>query len=369
MNTLILQLDGKIPNLALMRIAAHERALGHSVTFRKINYRPDPATLHGKNRAAIGAKARHLQKDPLPNPYEEVEPLAFDPKWDRVYASAVFDRTRPLADRVKTIYPNAIIGGSGYDLRLTLADVGIPEDTAPDYSDFDPWKPSIGFAMRGCPRRCGFCRVPEKEGRQRSVSTVSSIWRGDPWPKRVMLLDNNFFANPEWRERVEEIVAHKFQVSLSQGIDLRSLTEEQAEAIVRIRPRTFDFLTFRIYAAWDSTKDEAQVFRGLERLKVAGWKPINVLVYILVGFDGTTPEDWLYRANKLNEFGARPYPMPFTRDPAVLGFVRWISFGQFRRVSWDDFARAGYQGDLSNSERAEMEANQRDLFLPRPEAA
>jgi len=36
MNVLLLQLDGKIPNLALMRVAAHHRALGDAVTLRRV---------------------------------------------------------------------------------------------------------------------------------------------------------------------------------------------------------------------------------------------------------------------------------------------------------------------------------------------
>ena len=33
MKALLFQLDGKLPNIALMRIAAHHRALGHEVDF------------------------------------------------------------------------------------------------------------------------------------------------------------------------------------------------------------------------------------------------------------------------------------------------------------------------------------------------
>lgn len=31
----LFQLDGKIPNIALMRISAHHRALGHDIQFRR----------------------------------------------------------------------------------------------------------------------------------------------------------------------------------------------------------------------------------------------------------------------------------------------------------------------------------------------
>ena len=40
MKVLLFQLDGKIPNLALMRIAAHHRALGDEVALRIVGNVP-----------------------------------------------------------------------------------------------------------------------------------------------------------------------------------------------------------------------------------------------------------------------------------------------------------------------------------------
>jgi len=60
MRVLLLQLDGKLPNLALMRIAAHHA--GDEVVLRR-------------------GGEREL----------------WDQEWERVYASAIFEKTRPAA--------------------------------------------------------------------------------------------------------------------------------------------------------------------------------------------------------------------------------------------------------------------------------
>ena len=88
------------PNIALMRIAAHHRALGHEVELR----RGSP------------------------------EPQLWDEEPDFVYGSAIFQSTRPVAERLRLNYPQAIIGGTGCDLPplvvSSLESVGITDAPA-----------------------------------------------------------------------------------------------------------------------------------------------------------------------------------------------------------------------------------------------
>jgi hypothetical protein len=81
---LLLQLDGKLPNLALMRLSAFLKHQGQAVEFRRIS-------------SAL-----------------MLEHGLFDEDWTSVYASLIFERTRPIAERLKQIYPGAIIGGTGW---------------------------------------------------------------------------------------------------------------------------------------------------------------------------------------------------------------------------------------------------------------
>lgn len=322
---LLLQLDGKIPNLALMRIARHHRDRSDEVILEQCR-RP-----------------------------EAVDRGLWD-RWDKIYASAIFERSRPLAQRLKQVWPDAVVGGTGWDTSTTLTSVGIAEDTPPDYSDYPAYPHSIGFTQRGCRLKCSFCCVPQKEGAVRPADSVARIWRGEPWPKNLLLLDNDFFGQPGWREIIKEINAGGFRVCWNQGFNVRLIGDEEAEAIASTKYRDDQFKTRRLYTAWDNRKDEARLFRNLEALVRHGVKPDEILVYMLVGYwDGPKlTEDDFYRHRKLREFGCRPYPMPFVRTDETRGFQRWLVGAYDKRVSWEDWVRARYEPRNLNLDNCEQ---------------
>src|SRR5262249_29207943 len=149
----------------------------------------------------------------------------------------------------------------------------------------------------------------------------ANIWRGAPWPRELLLLDNDFFGQPAWRARIAEIREGAFRGSFNQGINCRMISEEAAEAIASVDYRDDSMKHRRIYTAWDNRKDEDVLFRGLRRLTKYGVKPDHIMVYMLIGYwADETENDWLYRAQRLREFGCRPYPMPFVRTDLTRGF-------------------------------------------------
>lgn len=313
MKALLYHLDGRLPNIALMRISAHHRALGHEVELRRGN----------------------------------PQPWLWDDPPDYVYGSAIFQATRPVAERLKTYYPEAMIGGTGVDVpplivsNLSTANVTTLDQ---DYSIYPDFRQSIGFSQRGCRLRCEFCVVPQKEGRVKPEQPISGIWRGDPWPREVVLLDNDFFGNPEWRDRVTELRDGKFKVSFTQGINARCITDEAAEAIASLDYRNDAMDTKRIYTAWDNRDDEERLFSGLRKLTSAGIKPDYIMVYMLIGYwPGETAQDRDYRRQKLRDFGARPYPMPFVRNRELVGFQRWVIGAYDKRISWKEWSEASFR--------------------------
>lgn len=68
------------------------------------------------------------------------------------------------------------------------------------------------------------------------------------------------------------------------------------------------------------------------------------MVYILIGYwPGETHEDRDYRRRKLQEFGVLVYPMPYTRDPELVGFARWVITHACKDISWESWQRSHYQ--------------------------
>lgn len=306
-------LDGKLPNIALMRLSAHHKALGHSVELRR-------------GKPTIGL---------------------FDEEPDLVYGSAIFKSSAPAVEQLRAIFPSAIIGGTGVDVPpLVVSDLSKLGITTleQDYGLYPEFRQSIGFSQRGCRLKCSFCVVPQKEGMARSEQSITSLWRGDPWPREIVLLDNDFFGNPEWRQRISEIREGNFKVNFTQGINARCITDEAAEAIASVNYRNDSMDTKRIYTAWDNKGDEAQLFNGLRRLVKYGVKPDHIMVFMLIGYwQGETAADRNYRRERLREFGARPYPMPFVRTRELVGFQRWCIGAYDKRFTWAEWEAAGYR--------------------------
>src|SRR2546422_866930 len=68
--------------------------------------------------------------------------------WDRpaqVYGSLLFTRSRPLGEQLRALYPDAILGGTGWEVTVTLGQVGIPETGPLDYSMYPGYPHSVGF--------------------------------------------------------------------------------------------------------------------------------------------------------------------------------------------------------------------------------
>jgi hypothetical protein len=207
---------------------------------------------------------------------------------------------------------------------------------------------------------CKFCVVPTKEGKAYSLNTIADIWRGDPHPKKLHLLDNDFFGQPEdqWRTRVAEIRAGDFKVCFNQGINVRHLSPAAAEALASVEYRDDQFSERRLYTAWDNLKDEGIFFRGVDMLEAAGVPPKHLRAYMLVGFDKKETWDRIWhRFNRMVERGIEPFPMVFdmrATDPeryrSLKKFQRWVVTGLYRAVPFSDYD-ANMKRDVREAKR------------------
>jgi len=160
----------------------------------------------------------------------------------------------------------------------------------------------------------------------------------------VLLLDNDFFGQPQWRDRIGELRDGGYRVSFNQGINARMLTDETAEAIASVDYRDDGMKVKRIYTAWDNRKDEARLFAGLDALVRHGVNPDHIMVYMLIGYwPDETHADREHRRAQLRAFGCRPYPMPYVRTRELIGFQRWVIGAYDKTIPWTDWTRAGHE--------------------------
>ena len=144
--------------------------------------------------------------------------------------------------------------------------------------------------------------------------------------KSCKLLDNNILVDRDWFfENTNWAIENKVQLSITQGMDIRLLTDEIAEQLHRIK-----FVDGQMFFAWDKLELESVVKSGIEILRDHGINTKrNVNFFVLCGFHkpGENPEPFckdVYRCNKLLEFGAIPYVMPYEGGtPLIRALARW----------------------------------------------
>ncbi len=241
--------------------------------------------------------------------------------YDIVYMAKVFTFT---PDDIQSYQADEIVkGGTGYDLISKLPNE--IESCYPDYNLYGIEDTAYGYLSRGCPRKCQFCIVAEKEGmRAHKVANLSQFWSGQ---KHIKLLDPNLLACPDWENLLGQLADSGAWVDFTQGLDIRLMTDEKAAAINKVK---YSMLHF----AWDNPAD----METLEKLKEyrSVWKGSqrNRSVYVLTNFNSTHEED-LYRVYTLREIGYDPYIMIFDKPNALdktRYLQRWVNNKQIFRT-------------------------------------
>jgi hypothetical protein len=283
----LIDIDSKIPNLALMKFSQHHKQLGATV--------------------------------------ELTSPLfAGKDGFDLLIASKVF-KFSPMP-----ILPaNTQIGGSGYNFSKKLTES--VEHIYPDYKLYN-CDYAIGYTSRGCNRKCSFCIVPEKEGKFKiTCENISEFWRGQ---KQLMLLDNSINTNESHFMKIaEQLIDRNIEVGFNQGLDIRRLTSMQCSYLTKIK------IWKQIYFAWDDIKTEKKVLAGIELLNEYKLKS-KAMFYVLIGFDSTQEED-LYRVEMLRKLKVEPFVVPFDKfNQYQKDFARWVNHKAiFKTVNWKDYKK------------------------------
>lgn len=241
---------------------------------------------------------------------------------DKAYASCIFTKNANVVANYKGLYPELVAGGTGYDLTIKLP----PE--------IEAMKPKInyGFTTRGCIRKCKFCFVPKAEGYIKAVGDIYDIWDGNS--SDVVLLDNNILALPvHFRMICEQAMREDITLDFNQGLDIRLVTPAICELLKETKLK-------RIRFAFDNPKLEAIIRKKVAMLRNHGVKD-TFPFYVLVGFDTTFEED-MHRLEVLKELGCRAYVMRHENTPKERRYIRmaqWANqFWTFAKYSFEEFS-------------------------------
>ena len=233
MKVKLIDVDSKIPNLALMKISAWHKAQGDEVSFDV----PDP---------------------------------------NLVYISSILKKNRDQTFGIPTMYPDAEIRIGGYGINYSHLPQEI-HSTKPDY-DLYPSKYAQGYTTRGCIRNCPWCIVPQAEGKIYRDQHIKDFY--DPRFDTIMLMDSNILADSEWfAVTADYILDHNLKV-IEHGMDIRLLDESIVSLLREIKFKGM------LHFAWDFIDDgiERDVMHGLNLLEAGGFNlKYEIDVYVLVG--------------------------------------------------------------------------------------
>lgn len=258
MNIGLLAVDSGYPNLALMKIARWHKSQGDTVEW-----------------------------------YNQLC------RYDRAYFSKVFSFTPDYgyyvqADEVEK-------GGTGYNIKKTL-----PEEIdrlQPDYSIY----PSIdnntayGFLTRGCPNRCPWCVVPQKEGNIKPYMDVDEI--AIEGRTNLILMDNNVLASDYGLGQIEKIVKKGYHVDFNQGLDARLVTDEIARLLAKVR-----FIQ-HIRFGCDTPQQIVECEKAMARIDKYRGRPFHYLLYTIIDNDLDECYERLshFRGSKYVRIHGQPY--------------------------------------------------------------
>ena len=236
MNVALLAVDSNYPNLALMKISAYHKSQGDTVEWY--------------------------------NPFDT---------YDRLYMAKVFSFTPDYGFVIANVRGEVVRGGTGYDIRSSLP--GDMDRLQPDYSLYPAVdsRTSYGFLTRGCPNRCRWCVVPQKEGGIRPYMDVDDITLHGERPYAV-LMDNNVLACDYGLSQLEKIAERGYHVDFNQGLDARLVTPDVARLLARVK------WIKRIRFGCDTPAQIVECERAISLVRQAGYKGEFFLYCILIDF-------------------------------------------------------------------------------------
>ncbi len=222
---------------------------------------------------------------------------AMQPEADEVHVSVTFTwdkiKGEVLAESWGRFYPNVKLGGPALD------DPGGP---------FVPGiylKKGVTITSRGCPGKCKYCYVPEREGALRELK---------PMPAGFIVQDNNLLAcSREHFEAVCEMLSTQHQIMFPGGLDAARLTDWHVHKLASLRCPQGSRVR-QLFLACDRPAQVEPVREAVKKLSEAGFPRGKIRCYVLVGQKGDTPQEAERRLRQAWDMGTLPFVMFYRGD-------------------------------------------------------
>ncbi len=198
---LLVDVDSKIPNIALCKLSTYWKDNNANVDLIKLGFNGYPTK---KKARVVDGK-----------------------EYDIVYVSNIFTVNQNLFNIINC--EKVHIGGVGCkDYTVKLPNHIDKQEL--DYSLYPDNDKSYGFITRGCIRKCSFCFVPKAEGYLKKYNTLDQIIRH----KKVSFMDNNILAYDGHKEILKDLIKRNIKCQFNQGLDLRLIDEENANLLSQL---------------------------------------------------------------------------------------------------------------------------------------
>lgn len=305
------------PNLALMKISGYYKGLGHDVK------------LISKYSDVIGFDQLFMSK--VFNFTKVDESILSLPNLKIGGTGFYDDGGENLPDEIEHHFPDYTLYNEYIDEQISL---GKKKSYFSDYIDY-----SIGFATRGCFRKCAFC-VNQKYDKTQYHAHIKEFL--DDSRKAIYLWDDNIFAYGEWEKVFDELdeIGKPFQ--FRQGLDIRLMTEKKAKRLAASK------YNGDIIFAFDHIKDREIIEKNIRLWKRYCNKATKL--YVLCAFDSQDSIDianTFERIAILMKLGCLPYIMRYEKykdspyQSLYTQLARWCNQPQFfKKKSFRQFCEA-----------------------------
>ena len=248
-------------------------------------------------------------------------------KYDIVYKSKIFTWTPDNEYCYNT--KKYIYGGTGYDYSIKL--VKHIDFCTPSFELYN-CQHAYGFLTRGCPNKCAWCVVPQKEGNIQPYSDIQDFIGNY---KSAILMDNNVLAHDHGIRQIEKISKLAIKIDFNQGLDARLIDDSIAKLLSKIK------WLHSVRLACDTKQSMPHIKKSVDLLRKHGVTPKSYFCYVLVKdiFDALERVEFL-RELKVDPFaqayrGFYNYSEP-TKEQK--NFCRWVNHKAiFKSVKWEDY--------------------------------